>query len=270
MTDLEYAVGSETANEEDTWADFENILYKSEENGVTKTEKINLQEGEALVQYLEYGNCYVIEETKAPTGYSLPKKKKDRFTMVQIDDNEQYGHDTSKIFKNTPTPFTFFKYDEFNQPLDGAEFKLQKLNDDKKYEDIAVTEEEKEGELFYKYEGLAEENSNTVMHTNGGKATVYYLPVGQYRIVETKAAPGKELTKNPNIATFFVDDAGNTFGNALVVNKAETKKIIPKNSASAELIVNIQTGQVVIRYGSIILTIVGLIIGLMLLKKKTK
>ena len=268
LTDLEYAVGS--GDEENTWADFENILYKSEENGVSKTEKVNLQEGEALVQYLEYGHCYVIEETKAPTGYSLPKDKKDRFTMVQIEDNEQYGHDTRTIFKNTPTPFTFFKYDEFNQPLDGAEFKLQKLNDDKKYEDIAVTLEEKGDELFYKYEGLAKEDSNTVINTKGGKATVYYLPVGQYRIVETKAAPGKELTKNPNIATFFVDDAGNTFGNAIVVNKAETKKIIPKNSATAELIVNIQTGQIVIRYGAIILTIVGLIIGLMMLKKKTK
>ena len=249
----------------DSYADFSNMVVKE---NIETDKKLTIHEGEALIQYLEYGHCYVIEETKAPTGYSLPKNKKDRYTMIQIDENEQYAHDTQVAFKNFPTPFTFFKYDEFNQPLDGAEFKLQKLNDNKIYEDIAVTLEEKEDKLFYKYEGIAKEDSNTVINTKEGQATVYYLPVGQYRIVETKAAPGKELTKNPNIATFFVDDSGNTFGNAIVVNKAETKRVIPKNSATAELIVNIQTGQVVIKYSVIIMTLISLIVGLILVKKK--
>ena len=47
-----------------TWADFANTTTS---DGKT----IEIQQGEALVQYLEYEHCYVIEETKAPEGYSF-------------------------------------------------------------------------------------------------------------------------------------------------------------------------------------------------------
>lgn len=245
-----------------TWADFDDESTQTKEGT-----KIELQEGEALVQYLEYGHCYIIEETKAPKGYSLPEDDEDRFTMVTIEENDEYAHDTYKSLINKPTPFTFYKYDEFNQLLDGAEFKLQKLDDNKKYHDITVTREELDGKVYYKVD---DSTDNTVITTQNGSATVYYLEPGQYRIVETKAAPGKELSKNPNIATFFVDESGNVYGNSIIVNKSKTERIEIKNSASAELIVNIQTGQTVIKYGLIIAILIALISGLMIIRKKMK
>lgn len=243
-----------------TWSEFENT-----EN--TKNEKVEIKQGEALIQYLEYGHCYIIEEVKAPKGYSLPKKEEDRYTMVTIEANKDYIADTYKELVNKPTPFTFYKYDEYNKLLNGAEFKLQKLDDNKKYHDVTVTKEVTENGFYYKADS---NTTNTKIETKNGSATVYYLEEGQYRIVETKAAPGKELNKNPNVATFFVDGSGNVYGNSIIVNKGKTEKIEIKSSSSAELIVSIQTGQTVIKYGLIISILVALISLLMILKKKTE
>ena len=243
-----------------TWADFDDESTSTEDG-----RKIELQEGEALIQYLEYGHCYIIEETKAPEGYSLPKNIEDRYTMITIKKNDEFAHDTDKTLINKPTPFKFYKYDEFNKLIDGAEFKLQKLDNNKKYQDVTVSEKEENGELFYKVD---KDTDNTLIRTKGGTATIYYLTAGQYRILETKAPDGKELPKNPNISTFFVDENGSVYGNPIITNKSITKKIEVKNSASAELIVTIQTGQTVIRYGLVIAVLVGMISGLMILREK--
>lgn len=243
-----------------SWADFDDESTQTNEGT-----KIELQEGEALIQYLEYGHCYIVEETKAPKGYSLPENDEDRFTMITIEENNKYAHDTYKSLINKPTPFTFYKYDEFNKLLDGAEFKLQKLGNNKRYYDVTVTREEQDGKVYYKVDNNAD---NTVITTQSGSATVYYLESGQYRIVETKPAPGKELSKNPNMATFFVDESGNVYGNSIIVNKSKTERIEVKNSASAEFIVNIQTGQTVIKYGLVIAVLIALITGLMIIRKK--
>ena len=244
-----------------SWVNFDNSV---DDEG----NKVNLQEGEALIQYLEYNHCYIIEETKAPKGYSLPKNDEDRFTMVTITEDPSIKT-TKKELINKPTPFTFYKYDEYNNLLDGAEFKLQKLDSNKKYHDITVTKEETETGVFYKVD---KSTDNKVITTKDGKATVYYLEEGQYRIVETKAAPGKELGKNPNVATFFVDSAGNVYGNSIIVNKAKTETITFTSSASAEFLIWNRTGQTVIKYGLIISSIVAIIVALMValrIKKKS-
>lgn len=244
---------------EDSWSKFEDESTSTEDG-----RQIELQEGVALIQYLEYDHCYVIEETKAPEGYSLPELKK-RYTTVTIKKNDEYAHDTNKDLINKPTPFKFYKYDEFNKLIDGAEFKLQKLDDNKKYQDVTVTEIPTEnGELFYKVD---KDTDNTLIKTKGGTATIYYLTAGQYRVVETKAPGNKVLSKNLNLATFFVDENGSVYGNSIIVNRSIVKTPV-KNSASAELIVTIQTGQTVIRYGIVIAVLVGMISGLMILKEK--
>lgn len=244
----------------DSWANFDETLN-------TEKNKVEIKQGEALIQYLEYDHCYIIEEVKAPKGYSLPKNEEDRYTMVTIPKNTEYASDTYKTLINKPTPFTFYKYDEYNNLLDGAEFKLQKLDDNKKYHDITVTREETETGVYYKAD---ESSDNKIITTVNGSATVYYLEEGQYRIVEVTPAPGKELGKNPNIATFFVDSSGNVYGNSIIVNKSKTEKIEVKSSASAELVVSIQTGQKVIRYGLIIATIASVIIALMIMLRMYK
>ena len=232
-----------------------------------------IQEGEALIQYLEYNHCYIFEEVEAPEGYSLPAKEEDRWSMIEIKENDTYDHTTYKTFINMPTPYQFFKYDEFNKLLDGAKFKLQKLNSEKKYEDVTVSEdtakedELKDGSKVYKVD---KDTSNLTIETHNGTAFIYYLSKGQYRVVETEAPAGKELGKNLNVATFFVNDKGEVYGNRIITNKEKTVKIKRKNSDTAEFIVNIQTGQTLIRYGLIISIITALIAALMIYNNKRK
>ena len=50
---------------------------------------------------------------------------------TKVTDKEQI-FDTYEELINKPSTFTFYKYDEYNNLIDGAEFKLQKLDDNKK------------------------------------------------------------------------------------------------------------------------------------------
>ena len=73
-----------------------------------------------------------------------------------------------------------------------------------------------------------------------------------------------------NVATFLVDKDGRVTGNSIITNKPKTEKIEVKPKAEAELIVNISTGQQVIRYGLIIGVIVISIFGLIMVQNKQK
>lgn len=237
-----------------TWANFDNRTNQNKDT-------VEMQAGEILVQYLEYGHCYIIEEVKAPKGYSLPENEDDRFVMVTIEQDDEIV-DTLKQLVNKPTPFTFYKYDDHNNLIDGGEYKLQKLNQNKKYVDVTVTEEEKDGKLYYKVD---KNSTNKTIRTINGSATVYYLEEGQYRIVETKAPEGMELPKKEiNVAVFYVSDDGSVVGNGIIANKPKTEKIVVKPSASAEFIVAISTGMEKIKYGLIFIGIV-LILGVLII-----
>ena len=232
----------------------------------SRNEKIDIVAGEALIQYLDYGKCYVIEETKAPKGYSLPEKDRDRFVLVKVTDREQVI-DTYEELINSPTPFTFYKLNEFNEPLDGGKYKLQVLNDKKIYEDVAVTREDKDsGEVYYRVDPSSE---NYIMETKDGKATMTHLEEGQYRVLEVEAPEGYELPKKSmNVVTFFVDQNGKVYGEHIIANKpaTEVKTILPTSKAT--FIINIDTGQKVIKYGVIIGVIIAVISGLIFFKKK--
>ena len=242
-----------------TMGDFEALVN-------SRNEKVDIVAGEALIQYLDYGKCYVIEETKAPKGYSLPKKESDRFVLVKVTDKEQVI-DTYEELINSPTPFTFYKLNEYNEPLDGGKYKLQVLNDEKIYKDVAVTREEKEsGEIYYKVDANSE---NYIMETKNGKATMTHLEEGQYRVLEVEAPKGYELPKKTvNVVTFFVDQNGKVYGEHIIANKpaTEVKTILPTSKAT--FIINIDTGQKVIKYGVIIGVIIAVISGLIFFKKK--
>ncbi len=242
-----------------TSADFNTLLN-------SRLEHVQIQKGEALIQYLTYGKCYVIEEIKAPKGYELPEKEEDRFVMVKVTDKEQI-FDTYEELINKPSTFTFYKYDEYNNPLDGGKYKLQKLNKDKKYIDIPVSlTESDDGEYYYKIDNSS---NNYIMDTTNGKATVYLLEEGQYRILEVEAPEGYELPKKTiNVATFFVDEDGRIFGSSVIANKPKTEKIVILPKSSAELIVNIQTGQTRVRYALVIGFVTALIAVLLILKRK--
>ena len=247
-----------------TWDTIDDLINASGDDVTTV-----LKEGTALLQYLDYDAYYVIEEVEAPKGYSLPEKDDDRFTLVYIRKNETEIIDTADALVNKPTSFTFYKFDEFNTPLDGATFYLQKLDNNKKYNTLTVsTEELITGETIYKADP---ESELTEITTVGGKATVYYLEPGQYRILEVKAPEGYELPKKTiNVATFFVDEDGLVYGSNIISNKKPAEIIEYLASSKAELIINIQTGKVVIKYGLIITALIGAIVGLILLLNRKK
>ena len=248
----------------DTWTNFENSLNQL-------NEKIEIQAGEALIQYLEYGHCYIIEEVKAPKGYSLPENDEDRFLMVTIN-AENDVVDTFKELINKPTPYTFYKFNDYNELIDGGEYKLQKLNKDLVYEDVKVSEYVKE-DLDRKYYKVDDSSDNVIINTLNGTATIYFLTEGQYRIVEVKAPEGMELpTKQYNVSTFYVSSSGKITGTSIIANKPKTEKIEVKPKSQAKLIVNISTGKDLVKYGLIfgviIITIVVMIFVVNKRKKK--
>ena len=228
-----------------------------------------VKEGTALIQYLEYDTYYLIEEVEAPEGYSLPENDENRYTIVHIKKDETGVVDTGEALVNKPSYFTFYKFDEYNTPLDGATFNLQKLDNDKKYNTLKVSKETlSNGNVVYKAD---EKSELTDITTVGGKATVYYLEPGQYRIIEVAAPEGYELpAKTINVATFFVDNDGLVYGSNIITNKKPGETIEYLASDKAELIITIQTGKVVIKYGLIITALIAAIAGLVIFLRKRK
>ncbi len=224
-----------------------------------------IKAGELIVQYLETENYYVIEEVQAPEGYQLPENP---YNIVYLKESVE-DVDAEVVIENEYTPVTFYKYDEYNKLLDGAEYKLQKLNSNKKYEDINVSKMEgKEGSVY-----AVDYNSNSsVVTTTNGSATIYMLTAGQYRVVETKAPFGYELPKaSVNVATFFVTDEGKTKGDFIIANKKPTTKQMVLNKANSELVINIQTGQKVMKYiGIIVALVLGIGILMFIIHKMNK
>lgn len=232
----------------------------------------SIQEGEAIVQYLDAESYYLIEEVSPKAGYELPNDE-DRFVLVYIPKTSGVT-DASVELYNTETVYQFYKFDEYNNLLDGAEFKLQKLDSERKYRDVKVVLDEDrtastENANVYRIAG--EDEEGVTITTKNGSAMIYRITEGQYRIVEVKAPEGKELPKKTiNVATFFVDKDGHVYGSAIITNKSRTETTIYNPTAHAELIVNIQTGQNRIKYGIIIATIILAVGALIYFQNKKK
>ena len=96
-------------------------------------------------------------------------------------------------------------------------------------------------------------------------------PGTTYRILEIEAPKGYELANVDNSAVIKLDRKGYAKGSATIIN--QTKKL-EGSTAQAELIIEIQTGRKLIRYGLIIagtlILIAGLMITLIYVSKKRK
>ena len=86
-----------------------------------------------------------------------------------------------------------------------------------------------------------------------------------YRIIETVAPEGYTKASTKDTATVHIDEHGNASGLLVLIDQ---KIVREDDSASAELIINIQTGKQRIMYAAVIFVVFGLIAGLIIYNKR--
>ncbi|MBR4830725.1 MAG: hypothetical protein IKZ96_03055 [Bacilli bacterium] len=234
--------------------------------------------GQINVNSLPVGTYYIKEiETIDP--YVLPDGD-DAYTKLVVDmksDGPTVNNKAScsEGISNATKEFNFYKVDENGNYLSGGKFKIQKFNDDTgKYEDIKLVSVENNGQYQAKANVFKEdeENGKVQFTLSHGIATfVDMTPGTTYRILEIEAPKGYELANVDNSAVIKLDRKGYAKGSATIIN--QTKKL-EGSTAQAELIIEIQTGRKLIRYGLIIagtlIIIAGLMVTLIYVSKKRK
>ena len=233
--------------------------------------------GNIRINSLPVGTYYIKEiETIDP--YVLPEGDA-AYTKLVVDmksNGPTVNNKTScsEGISNATKEFNFYKVDENGNYLSRGKFKIQKFNDDTgKYEDIKLVSVENEGQYQEKANVFKEDEDGKVQFTlSHGIATfVDMTPGTTYRILEIEAPKGYELANVDNSAVIKLDRKGYAKGSATIIN--QTKKL-EGSTAQAELIIEIQTGRKLIRYGLIIagtlILIAGLMIALIYVSKKRK
>lgn len=240
--------------------------YNYDENGNVETVLVTDKNGEILINYLPVGT-YMLEETKPAEGYQLPEDPWYSFTITES--NSTTMAYTVSI-TNAKGEFNFYKIDENGNYLTGGKFELQEYNTDNgRYETVGVKKETSDNANTNLY-SIDKTSKQFTFTTNKGIATFKNVESGKkYKIVEIEAPEGYQiLDVESSNAVVEIDANGYAKNSASIINK----EIIVETDASsnAELIVSINTGQVVIKYGLIIGIILGIIVALIILRKKIK
>ena len=221
---------------------------------------------------------YYFKEIETVPPYVLPEGD-DAYTKVVITMTKNgpkvNGTDSSLIeISNATKVFNFYKIDEQGNYLAGGKYKLQKYNNDKgKYEDIKVKSVTNDGSYPAESDIFKEDENGKVQFTlSHGIATfIEMAPSSTYRVVELEAPKGYDITNVENSAVIKIDANGYAKGSATIINQ---KRVLEGSTAQAELIIEIQTGNTIIRYGAIItgtlLIIAGLMGTLIYVSKKRK
>ncbi len=225
---------------------------------------------------------YYFKEIETVPPYVLPEGD-DAFTKVTITMTKagqkvtiDDGKENMSLIQitNATKVFNFYKVDENGNYLAGGKFKLQKYNADKaKYEDIKVKSVANDGTYPAEADIFKEDANGKVQFTlSHGIATFIDMAANStYRVVELEAPKGFELTGIENAAVIKIDANGYAKGSATIINQ---KRSLEGSTAQVELIIEIQTGQTVIRYGLIItgvlIAITGLMGALIFISKKRK
>lgn len=146
--------------------------YKPDNNGA---DIFTTKNGKAVIRYLTVQK-YTIVEVSAPPAF-MPDVEKP-FTLTWQNGT---SNPIKQAMKDEPLTLEFTKLDSFtNLPMDGALFQL--LNEKG---DIVKLSPFQNKAGYYK----DDPNGKDTFTTSGGKATIYYLPVSSYTVVEVKAAP---------------------------------------------------------------------------------
>ena len=223
---------------------------------------------------------YFFKEIETVDPYVLPEGD-DAYTKVVIVMTKDGPKVNNKLnnpsidISNATKEFNFYKVDENGNYLSGGKYKVQKYNEDKgKYEDIKLSSVENDGTYQEEADVFKEdEKEGKVQFTlaHGIATFIEMAPSSTYRVVEIEAPKGYQITDVENSAVIKIDKNGYAKGSASIINQS---KHIEGSSAQAELIIEIQTGQTVIRYGLIItgtLIIIASLMGaLIFISKKRK
>ena len=239
-------------------------IYNS---GGTPIQLVTDSNGKIVINYLSEGTYY-LKETKTPENSGLVIDPNNQFTQIDIyiNRNDATPYDYRKEVRNAKGTFCFYKIDEDGNYLDSGKFKLQMYNTKtSKYEDKALI--------------FNEDKTYTIDESN--KSDIYlFSPIsegqtcfvdinakGKYRVVEIEAPDGFVLPSvSETQAEITINEYGYAMGDALIINKEVTTG--EGAEAQAELIINIQTGQNRIHYIIIITSILAILTGLIIYKRK--
>lgn len=222
--------------------------------------------GMFIVDDLPVGTYYFKEIETVPP-YVLPTGE-DAFTKVVITmtkDGPRVNSKTSSLIEisNATNTFNFYKVDEDGNYLAGGKYKIQKYDDDSgKYIDIKVKSVPNDGSYPAESDIFKEDPNGKVQFTlaHGIATFIDMAPSTTYRVVELEAPSGYDVANIDNSAVIKIDASGYAKGSATIINQ---KRTLSGSTAQAELVIEIQTGQTVIKYGVIIAGTLVAIAGLM-------
>lgn len=211
---------------------------------------------------------YYLKEIETIDPYVLPEGE-DAYTKLVVDmksDGPTVNNKKSCLesISNATKQFNFYKVDENGNYLSGGKFKIQKYNEDtNKYEDIKLVSVENDGTYQAQaniFKEDAEDGKVQFTLSHGIATFIDMTPGTTYRILELEAPKGYEVANVENSAIIKLDRKGYAKGSATIINQS---KKLEGSTAQAELIIEIQTGKKVVRYGLIIAGTLILIGGLM-------
>lgn len=183
------------------------------EAGTIVTELVTDEEGKACADNLYLGK-YEIRETTSAEGYALDEKVYEVELKYKDQNTELVTEDIE--WENQPTTVIIIKTDhETGEKIEGAGFSVfGNVAESEIQPEDASSEDGRESEDFAG-EYVTDEN---------GRITIRYLKPGDYRILETRSAPG--YRKNDTAAEFTVDGKGKINGEAcmeLTIENDRTK-----------------------------------------------
>ncbi len=247
--------------------------YQDNQSSVDNYVFVTNSKGEITINYLPEGTYY-FKEIATVSPYVLPQgdgvytKVEIKITEKGVAVNKSYTNNEI-VVSNSLNSFNFYKRDENGNSLTTGKYKLQKYDKDKdKYVDLKLKPVENDGSYNPNTDIYKVDNKNGKIQftlTKGVATFIEMEPSSTYRIVETVAPEGYTKASTNDTAIAHIDEYGNASGLLVLIDQKIVKE---DDQASAELIINIQTGKQRIMYAAVIFIVIGAIVGLIIYNKR--
>lgn len=243
----------------------ESVYDYSQDQSIEPIQIITNSVGKITINYLPTGK-YFVKETVTVGGHVIDQTVE--WTELEIIVNKDNSPKVTKTIRNAKATFNFYKIDEDGNYLSSGKFKLQKYNEKrKKFEDVTLLYNEEDN--TYTIDKTNESDIIVFTPKNGIVTFVDVEAKARYRVVEIEAPEGFVLPKTSETqAEIVINENGYALGDSVIINRKIT--VGEGAQASAELIINISTGQNRIRYILIISILSIIIIGLFIINRKIR